>query len=306
MKISLNLPDGLILSEVYNIDTKNVDSQNGNHIASGFEMEGYFGGILTSSMYKDASAIKTIKFSLQYDDSVNQVFERNIELFRPDIKISNNISTINIKTRKDNKLVSSEHIGILNHGKGTAIIKVNILNESEIKEGYPEGFEEFRNSFLKDLDDIFVEMKIKFSHYADLLDEVRIIARDPLPSDDKEVKRVKHTVEELEEAFNNNEEFLAEFLHSTAKAYLKNMSIMTDVDAFIAFMRSIGKNKIILFDAMKVLKISTTAQKLIAELVISDLAQNKYPVIKLPEISIIADRECSVPIYQILDPSRSN
>lgn len=306
LKISLNLPEGLTLSEVYNIDSKNIDSQNGNHIARGFEIEGYFGGIIESEMYKDASAIKTVKFSISYDDQTNQVYEKSIELFRPDVKVSSNTTTINIKTMKDNKLVSSGRIGILNHGKGTGIVKINILNESEIKEGYPEGFEEFRNKFLEDLDNIFVEMKIRFPRYAELLDDVRIIARDPLPSDDKELKRVKSTVEELEEAFNNNEEFLAEFLHSAAKAYLKNMSIMTDVDAFIAFMKSIGKNKIILLDAMKVLKISNASKKLTAELRITDLAQNKYPTIKLPEISITSDKDCTVPLYQILDPSWSD
>jgi len=304
LRIALNLPDGLTLSEVYNIDSTNITRTNGSHVAQGFEIEGYFGGILESRIDKEASTIKTVKFLIS-DEQHEKSYEKNIELFRPDVKVSNNISDIKIKTMKDNKLVASHRIGILNHGKGTALVKVNILNESEIKEGYPEGFEEFRNKFLEDLDSIFVEMMLKFPHYGGLLESVRIIARDPLPSDSKKLEHVKITIDELEEAFDNNEEFLAEFLHSTAKAYLKNMSIMTDVDAFVAFMKSIGKNKIILLDAMKVLKISSIPQKLIAELVITDLAQNSYPVIKLPVASIVSDADCTIPVYQILDPCGS-
>ena len=65
-----------------------------------FEVQGYLGGIIKSSMYEDASTIKTIKFSININNTHVQNFEKNIELFRPDVQINNTISTIKHTEKK--------------------------------------------------------------------------------------------------------------------------------------------------------------------------------------------------------------
>ena len=76
---------------------------------------------------------------------------------------------------------------------------------------------------------------------------------------------------------------------------------MTDADAFLAFLKSSGKNKLLILDAMRVFNVSPKKQTLEAELLMTDLASNEYPPKKLQPITIISDGSYSIPFYQIID-----
>lgn len=301
IQILITLPNGLALDEAYNIDSDSLKINGNAYIIDNFETNGYVGGVLSSTLGDRASIIKKIMFEVKSDCNIRQKFEREIELFRPDIKIDDSIGTINIQSDKNNRPVIREHIKISNHGRGTAIIRINILPDSEIKEGTPQGFEEFKLKFLEDLDTAFLEMKKKFPQHDKLLESLRAVSKNPLPSDTKLSVTVRKTVEDLESAFDNNEEFQTEFSRSVTMAYLKNVSIMTDADAFLAFLKSSGKNKLLILDAMRVFNVSPKTQTLEAELLTTDLANNEYPSKKLQPITIISDRSYSIPFYQIID-----
>jgi len=304
IKISINLPDGLTLKEVYNVDSSHLKFENNTHFVNGFEVEGYLGGVLGSKLDENPSTIKIIKFSIHFDSSKTQTFEKNIELFRPDVHVHDNIGAINIKSDKTNRPLSDGGITIFNRGKGTAIVRIKILDASEVKEGQPEGYEEFKIKFLNDLGEVFTDIEGKFPQYETLIESVREISKNPLPSESKILKKIQKTVDELERAFNNNEEFLSEFLQGIAQAYLRNVSIMTDADAFLAFLKSVGANKLIILDAMKILKISPERRTLNAELIMTDLAQNEYSPIRLRPIIINAEKEFSLPLYQIINVTK--
>ena len=300
IKISINLPKGLTLEEMYNVNSNDMNFENNIHVVNDFEMNGYLGGVLGSKIYEDASSIKTIKFSIHFDSNETQTFEKKIELFRPDVHVDDNIGVITIKNDKNNRAFSDDGITIFNRGKGTAIIRVNLLANSEIKEGHPEGFEEFKKKFEKDLFQVFTDVGKKFSQYETLLESLIEVCKNPLPTEKEKFKQVQKTVNELENAFNNNEEFLTELLQGIGQAYFKNVSIMTDADAFLAFLKSVGANKLIFLDAMKILKVSPDSRTLNAELILTDLAQNEYQPIKLRPITFKADKEFSLPLYQII------
>ena len=185
--------------------------------------------------------------------------------------------------------------------KETAIIRINVLEKSEIKEGPPEGFEEFKVKFLNDLNVVFIKMKDKFPQYNDVIEASRIASKNPLPSNQKKLNRVRTAVDNLAKLFDNDEEFLREFTVGVGNAYLRNVSIMTDADAFLAFLKSLGENKLLILDSMKSLKVFPTTQMLNVEILITDLAQNTYPSKKLCPIAITSDKEYSVQFYQILD-----
>lgn len=306
IQITVTIPDGITLDEVYNVNPDHLKIENNVFKINNFESNGYFGGILGSTLYDQASVTKKIKFEIHSDFNETQIFEKEIELFRPDVKVDDSIELIKITKDKNNNPMVKGRIKISNHGKGTAIVRINILEESEIKEGEPEGFEEFKIKFLDDLDNVFLDMMKKFPQYEELVDSVRIVSKNPLPSNASESNTVRQTIEDLENAFNNNEEFLFEFSHGIGTAYLKNVSIMTDADAFLAFLNSLGKNKLLILDAMKVFKVSNNTKMLNAELIITDLAQNNYPLMKLRPIKIISDGDYSIPFYQIIDSLEGN
>ena len=301
IQITVTIPNGITLDEVYNVDSDHLKIENNVFKINNFESNGYLGGVLGSTLYDQASVIKKIKFEIHSDFNETQIFEKEIELFRPDVKVDNSIELIKITKNKNNKPRITGQIKIFNHGKGTAIVRIDILEESGIKEGKAEGFEEFKIKFSEDLDNVFLNMKEKFPQYKTLVDSVRIASKNPLPSNSDELNLVHKTVKDLENAFNNNEEFRTEFFHGIGTAYLKNVSIMTDADAFLAFLNSLGKNKLLVLDAMKVFKVSNDKKILNAELIITDLAQNNYSPIKLRPIKIISDGNYSIPFYQIID-----
>lgn len=300
IKISLSLPSDLELHEVYNINSKELKKEKNLIVAQNFEIVGYFGGVIKSKLYDEASTAKLIEFTIHENSYPIKSFKRIIELFRPDVKIHKNTSSITISHTK-NKQITNKQLHLLNQGKGTGIVKIDISNESEIKEGIPEGFEEFKEKFLKDLNESFIELTSKFPQYKKIIDDFMMFVYDPLPFQSDKLDLLKTTTRNLERAFDNNDEFWEGFSQSVTTAFLKNVSLLTSVTSFLAFMKSISKNKIIFIDAMKVLKVSTKPQKLKANLLITDLTQNAYEPINLPELTLMADKECTIPIYQIFN-----
>ena len=301
IKISIITSEGIILDEAYNVNQKELDIDKNKYTIKKFETPGYFGGVFGSKIFDDASVIKAIRFEINSNSNDQQIIEKYVELFRPDVKVDDAIKKINIISDKNNRPITDGRIKIFNHGKGTAIIRINVLEESEIKVGLPKGFEEFKIKFLNDLDAVFLKMEHKFPQYNDVIEASRIASKNPLPSNEKELNKVKITIENLEKLFDNDERFLTEFTIGIGNAYLKNVSIMTDADAFLAFLKSLGENKLLILDSMKSLKIFPTTKILNIEILITDLAQNAYPSKKLCPIIITSDKEYSVPFYQILD-----
>ena len=305
VRISLTLPTGLILKEVYNIDSSNVSIKDNTYITQNFEIDGYFGGVIQSQLYEEAFSVKTVKFSIITNSDSTQNFDKNIDMFRPDIKISNDVTEITI-SNSHGKQTSDRQIPLYNHGKGTGIIKIDIFDDSEIKEGTPEGFEKFKIGFLEDIKQSFDDLASKFPQYKDILDEFFEFADDPLPSKSEKLDELRNIIDELEKIFDNNEEFYEDFIQSVATSYLKNVSVLTDVITFLAFMKSVGRNRIIFVDAMKVLKIFPTPKKLHANLIVTDLARNKYLPIELPNITLASDVESTIPVYQIFNTLETN
>ncbi|MEC4848979.1 MAG: hypothetical protein RI100_07315 [Nitrosarchaeum sp.] len=299
-KISIILPEGIDLEEIYNVDSKDLEIKNNLYQINNFETDGYLGGVFGSKLYDNPSTIKKVEFVIT-TENIKESVTKQIELFRPDIKIDDSVDTVIIKNDKNNRPIVTGKIKISNLGKGTAIVRIKILENSEVKEGQPEGFEEFKIKFLQDLNKAFSDLKKKFSQYELLLESLIQVSQDPLPEDKEKQNQVKDTIEQLEHAFDNNEDFLTQFSQGIANAYLKNVSIMTDADAFLAFLKSVGENKILILDSMKVFSVSESSQILNAEILTTDLAQNKYPSVKLKPIKIISDGKYNIPFYQILN-----
>ena len=105
IQILITLPNGLALDEAYNIDSDSLKINGNAYIIDNFETNGYVGGVLSSTLGDRASIIKKIMFEVKSDCNIRQKFEREIELFRPDIKIDDSIGTINIQSDKNNRPV---------------------------------------------------------------------------------------------------------------------------------------------------------------------------------------------------------
>ena len=303
-QITITLPPGITLVEIYNINLESLRIHENVCDVSSVEINGYIGGVFDSEMYDEASVTKKIKFQI-CNDTNTQAYEKQVELFRPDVQIDDKVGTINIKSNKRGIPIVNGNIKIFNHGKGTAVVRVKIMPDSDIQEGQAHGFEEFKIKFLKDLDDGLVELIEKFSQYKELLELTRSVLKNPLSIKIKQ-NVVRKTINDLDVAFEENENFLMDFARVTATAYIKNVSIITNADSFLAFLKSTGKNKLLILDAMKVFKIQLGTQTLKIDLQTTDLASNKYPIKKIEPIQIISDKSYDIPFYQIVDSSGDN
>lgn len=298
-QITITLPDGITLAEAYNINPDSLEINENVYSISNIEINGYVGGVFDSVVYDQASTTVTIKFQIQNMHD-QQIYEKRVELFRPDVKLDDTIEEINIRTNKQGKPIVNGAIKIFNCGKGTAVVRIKILTDSEIKEGHPRGFEEFKRKFLKDLDEALLELKSKYAEFSSMLESMRSVIKNPLSTKiTREI--VRKTVCGLEDAFDSSENFTADFMRLIATAYFRNVSVVTDADSFLAFLKSTGKNKLLILDAMKVFKIHPGTQTLRAELQTTDLASNTYPLQKIRPITVTADAAYDIPFYQIID-----
>lgn len=304
IQITITLPDGITLSRVHNINSANLKIHNNLCTINNTEIGSYAGGVFQSAMDDQASVTRNIKFEIQHRDT-KQIVNKKIELFRADVKINAIAKTINIRSNKSGRPIVKDHVSLSNYGKGTAILTVEILKDGDVKEGDPHGFEEFKTHFLKDLDDAFLELKQKFPQYDEMLQLFLSILKNPLSLNIKRAT-VRKTIDALDQAFNNNEQFVAAFTRCVATAYWKNISIITNADAFLAFLRSSGKNKLLIINAMKTIKVQPEEQILKLKLVVTDLVSNKYPVKKLQPIKIVSDGSYDIPIYEIINSVEVN
>lgn len=84
-------------------------------------------------------------------------------------------------------------------------------------------------------------------------------------------------------------------------SYLKNISIVTELESFLIYLKSVYESKIIFIDATNVIKVSTNPMKLRAKLYITDLEYNEYKPIELDNITIASNKEIELPVYILFD-----
>ena len=88
---------------------------------------------------------KNLHIEVYREDQVIHKENKPLKLFRPDIKMCNLPQHISINVLGDqNKIDISDKIEIINNGLGTAILRLECLDSSDIKIYDPMGIEEFR------------------------------------------------------------------------------------------------------------------------------------------------------------------
>lgn len=300
LSVKVYLPNMLRLARLYNANVSGIKLAKSTFEVSRFDVNGYLGGLLHSAKTEEALSKQNLIFEITWKGGK---FRRTLplDLFRCDIKIVECPKLINITSTKKFKPMTDSSIIVTNNGKGTGVIRLNILKESEIEDIYPTGFDEFKTNVAKDLKANLTQLRKGFPRRKALIEKFLSLWENPLPVDRTTLKKLRTLQKELSAAFESDEKFLSEFIGSVVRAIIKNLRITTDMEAFLAYVQSIGQKKLILLDAIKVIKVSPSPKKLSSELVITDLAQNKYDSIRLPTIEVRADKECMVPIYQILN-----
>lgn len=302
-KIKVFLPDGISISEIYNVRDDGFTLNDNILTLFGFEVNGYVGFVFKSSKFEEYSVTKKIKFLFESEAYLIEE-EREIYLFRPEIVVERKPELIEIKENNEGKIISDK-IQIANKGEGTALLIIDVPENSKITKRRPEDFEEFFNNFWSDLAKRFDSLKNIYPEFEDILSKFIEIGKKSPGLDKEYLSELRHLLEKLVDAFEEDEDFLEDFADSIVTAYVTNLYVVTEINSFLEFIKSIASKKTLLLEPMAIFEIPKSADELSVIITMTDLASNEYPPIqvsvKVRVISSTSDDVVKVPVYDLFE-----
>lgn len=297
--IKLEYPQDIEVNEIYNVSEGNFRIENNILYIDRVDVNGYL-GVKFISKLTEPTTEKNLNITVYKNGEIVYQERKYLKSFRPDVSLYGVSKQISVNVLGDNKIGVSNRIKIVNNGLGTAILRLECLEDSEIKAYDPMGIEEFRKNFWNDVERKIHKIKEKFPEYSQLLIEFVEIGKSPPLFKKSDLERIKKLFSELIKALEESEEFLKDFANMILTSYLKNISIVTELESFLIYLKSVYENKIIFIDATNVIKVSTNPMKLRAKLYVTDLVYNEYKPIEL-DITITSNKELELPVYLLFD-----
>ena len=302
-EINLKYDKELTIKEIYNVPDNAFEVISEQELmVRNYEVNGYVGLVFASSI-SEVPHKKCNIFLESKNGEENVLEQRSIEIFRPSIVIESipekiTISYDNLK----NKYIIDNMIIMKNTGLGSAIVNVKIKNNDTVMLDLPENFDFFLKGFNDDL--VFHLNNIK-SHFPDYINEVDDFSQFFLQPEKiiRELKttQVKNIFERFIHLLKTNDKLAEEFGEGIVSSYLKNIQFITEISSFLEYLHSTAEGKVILTNAVEVLKAESSVFDVEFDLGITDLSLNDYPELAINKINVEFKRVKSVPLYLLFD-----
>jgi len=275
--ITIHIPPGVVLTELNNVPDDGFSLHNNLLEIKKFDINGYIGFVFNTEILTEVSIIKEIKFSIKGNGS-EIVEERNILLFRPNFLIKTVPHKIVINEISDGNYEITDCINLANEGLGTAIISTIFNKDNMNIQQLPSEVDEFKINFLQDFNHGLVELKTSYSKYSETLDELIAMNSDySVVIIDKEImEKIERVGGELLKILTEDNNFRDEFFERLHYAYTKNSNFFNALSSFINYMQTSTSQKIFFPAATSKLKIKKSADRIQFQLIVFDLAKNKY------------------------------
>lgn len=300
--ISLTVPDNIILKEIYNISSSGNNFINKNEVTlSEFDVNGYVGFVFESMEYHKARMSEIIKFTIT-SDGITEYYNKEILLFRQNIKISDTPDTIKI-IYDDNtdSYYPDKKIHLKNVGDGTAKVVVQISKDQNVTIQPPDKYQEFIAKFRDALFKHFGELSAEYTKYANEINRIRDFLMYTGIIDAKLRDEFIDLTEKLESIFSTDDDFSESFARSFTQAYLENFNIIADIEQFSNFLNSVNSEKIIIENALNHIVIPNGSIPITIELLVTDVANNTYPTIQLTQIQFTSEKDAHIPLYLLFE-----
>ena len=187
--VQIEVPEGLTLKELYNAAPEAVKKlDDKSFLVKETKINGYLSGIIISKVDADcAELIKSIKISLIQNEESSEknkeivgLFQPQIQLFRPDVKVVSEVPKKIIARKNANNDVKIDHrIMLSNYGKGMGIILIDVLNATELEMTYSEGIGKFIGSVIKDFESNLSELGKKYTQYNEMINRLILFLERP-------------------------------------------------------------------------------------------------------------------------------
>jgi len=299
VRIDVLIPDGISIKETYNATLSKASKAGSLLSFDKFESNGYLGLVLGTTRYELAREMKEISVIVK-SGTITKVHAQTLCLFRPEIEVAKNPSNIRVEM-KDGRIRVLDKIGLTNTGSGTAIIGFGVQKGSRLTLSDSSGLEAFISSFWSDIETRMIQVKKKYNAYEEAIDGFLSLAKGIFKVSKKDRNRTKAILDELDNALDEDEKFREVFVSSILSAFFKYLSIITPMEAFVAFLSSIASSRILFLNPLQVLHVTNEERKVRAVLEYTDLAGNEYDKLKVEPFVICANTECEVPVYQLFE-----
>jgi hypothetical protein len=306
LRIDVLIPDGISIKEAYNVNLSKASKSGSLLSFDEFESNGYLGLVLKTTKYERAREMKEISVTVK-SGSATKVQSQTLCLFRPEIAVAKNPSSIRVDM-KDGRVRVQDRIGLTNTGSGTAIVGFGVEKKSGVSLSDSSGLMQFISSFWSDVEARMIPVKKKHQEYEEAIDGFLSLAKGFFEISKRDRNRTRTIIDELDNALDEDENFREEFVSSIFSAFFKYLSIITPMEAFVAFLSSIASSRILFLNPLQVLHVTPEERKISAVIEYTDLASNEYDELKLETFVISANTECEVPVYQLFEvvPEKPN
>ena len=296
-KIEVSISNCCEIKEYYNVNEKNVEIFKNKVIISSVEVDGYLGILFNTERTSELLVESEISYTFVKDNEIVDNLKCNMVLFKPELKIQYVPDEIKI----ENSLIEDkEKIVLGNIGEGTCRIKFVTTENSGIQIQKPKRFREFIEGFSQTFDEEVDNVSAKYENYEYVFEDAKYLINTVFdPGDEELLKEFNTRIERLDNAFEMNENLLKDIIRIYIFSLLKNISMITVMEQFLDYLRSVEKNGVRLLNALDSISVNKGINMIELEIRYTDLLNSKINPIKLKPINIISDNEVEISIFNL-------
>lgn len=303
-KIEVMISNNFELKDIYNVNDNNYEKIDNKIIINSVEVDGYLGILLGTVRSNELLINSDVKYTFLKDENI--VYELICEtiLFRPELKIKYIPDVINIRKEI---IPNDKKINLENIGEGTLMIKFLTTENSEAKLYKPKRMREFISGYTATFNEGIEKMEDKYENYNNFFEDLKYVVNTPFdPGDEKILSEFKYRTDRMDDTLSLNENLSKEVLRVLVYAFLKNISILTVMERFLDYLRSIARNRVRILNPLDTIKLSKGDNTI--ELVINntDLLQSTLNPIRIKPFKINCDKELDLPIYDFFQWSEGD
>lgn len=246
--------------------------------------------------------VTTVRFEIStLDGELLRSTEREVILFRPLLKSVSTPLGTTVDPLEGGRGKLTDRLVVSNVGDGTAMIRVEVSSSGRSLLATPRGAEAFVKKYNAEVISEFQNTKTEFPRYGKLLGRFIELTRNPPDFSPASQKTLRSTVAMAQRAFERDRSFLEKILNILVGTYVKNLKLVTEMNSLLDYINSIGTGRVIVSNALDVIRLGPGATELSLELRIADAALKSYPPIQLSPIVVVSEHEVEVPIHCLFD-----
>jgi len=295
--IEVYKPSFCEVEDIYNVEADNYKIIENKIIINKVEVEGYLGVLFKSNRTSQLLIECEFEFVFLKNNEIVEKVNGKVILFTPELEIKFIPSSIYIK---DGRIEEKNKIFLENVGEGTCRIIFKNTDDSEIEIKSPKRIREFIDGFTNTFDEEIDRIKEKYENFEYVFEDIKYLVKNVFdPSDENLLKEFDIKINRLEEAFELNEKLSKDVMRIYILSLFKNLSMLTVMEQFLDYIKSIEKNRVVLQNALDSITICETERILELEIYYTDLLNTKIKPIKLSPIKIISNKELDISIFNL-------